>query len=62
MYSKTNLMLATSLICTLILSGCANTAADYQPIVDGPKDALYYDDLADCKQLAEQREYLNGDN
>lgn len=61
MYSKTNLVLATSLIVTSLLSGCANTAADYEPLVDGPKDALFYDDLADCKQLAEQREYLNGD-
>lgn len=61
MYSKTNLTLATSLIMTMFLSGCANTAADYEPIVDGPKDALFYDDLADCKNLAEQREYLNDD-
>ncbi len=51
MYSKTNLTLATSLIMTMFLSGCANTAADYEPIVDGPKDALFYDDLADCKNL-----------
>ena len=61
MYSKTNLTLATSLIMTIFLSGCANTAADYEPIVDGPKDARFYDDLADCKNLAEQRKYLNDD-
>ncbi len=61
MYSKTNLTLATSLMMTMFLSGCANTAADYEPIVDGPKDALFYDDLAACKSLAEQRDYLNDD-
>lgn len=61
MYSKTNLILATSLAFTTLLTGCANTASDYEPIVDGPKDALFYDDLAACKNLAEQREYLNGD-
>ncbi len=61
MHSKTNLILVTSLVFTTLLTGCANTAADYEPIVDGPKDALFYDDLAACKNLAEQRDYLNDD-
>jgi len=61
MHSKTKITLATSLVATLLLSGCANTASNYQPIVDGPKNAKYDQDLAACKQLAEKREYLNGD-
>lgn len=61
MYFKTKIVTATSVMMVALLSGCANTAADYEPLVDGPKDARFYDDLAECKALAEQREYLNGD-
>ncbi|MCV6589535.1 MAG: hypothetical protein OIF57_10960 [Marinobacterium sp.] len=51
----------TALTLTALLTGCGSTAAQYQPIVDGPKDALYNSDLAACSELAEQREYLNDD-
>lgn len=61
MYSKTKIAMATSVVMVGLLSGCANTAADYEPLVDGPKDNRFYEDLAACKALAEQREYLNGD-
>jgi len=44
-----------------LLGGCATGGAAYEPIVDGPKDAQYAQDLSECQQLAEQREYLNGD-
>ena len=42
-------------------SGCSNTAAGYQPIVDGPRDAKYAQNLQACQQLAQQRSYVNGD-
>lgn len=50
-----------SIIAIALLTGCANTAENYNPIVDGPKDAQFQHDLEACKQLAEQREYINGD-
>lgn len=46
----------------LLLSGCStNTAGNYQPIVDGPRNAQYSADLAACQQLAQQRSYANDD-
>ena len=39
-----------------ILAGCANTGAQYQPLVDGrTQGANYSQDLADCQQYATQR-------
>jgi len=46
---------------TLLLSACATGGAAYEPIIDGPKNAQYTEDLDDCQALAESREYLNGD-
>lgn len=43
------------------LCACANTGADYSPIIDGPIDLTYSQDLADCRALARQRSYTNGD-
>jgi hypothetical protein len=43
------------------LCACANTGAGYTPIVDGPKNVIYTQDLADCRTLAKQRSYTNGD-
>lgn len=46
---------------TLSLCACANTGADYSPIIDGPTDISYSQDLAECRALARQRSYTNGD-
>lgn len=43
------------------VSACGNTAARYQPIVDGPRDSRYLTDLKDCQEVATQRSYANGD-
>ncbi|MGI9509963.1 MAG: glycine zipper family protein [Geminicoccaceae bacterium] len=43
------------------LSACSNSAARYQPIVDGPRDARYAGDLKECQQVATERSYVNGD-
>jgi len=61
MKTKHLLAFATSLSMVIFVSGCANTASDYTPIVDGPTGALFEQDLAACKTLAEKRDYLNGD-
>jgi len=56
------LNLATMVICSsVILSGCANTASGYSPIVDGPQGDAYYADLSDCQSLAKTKRYDNGD-
>lgn len=59
-FNKALLLLPTCLILAFN-SGCSNTAAAYQPIVDGPKGAKYAQDLQACQQLAQQRSYLNDD-
>ncbi|WP_417452086.1 glycine zipper family protein [Kordiimonas sp.] len=46
---------------TLALTACANTGADYRPIVDGPVSASYSTDLAACQAVAKKRSYLNDD-
>lgn len=44
----------------LSLGACANTGAAYMPIVDGPRDARFTQDVAECRALAEERKLLNG--
>lgn len=53
--------LALLALTSLAVTACANSGAAYRPIVDGPRDAKYEHDLADCQSLAQEREYLNGD-
>ena len=45
----------------LPLSACAGGGAAYQPIVDGPLDAKFQQDVQQCQALAEQRGYNNSD-
>lgn len=45
----------------LPLSACAGGGAAYQPIVDGPLDAKFQQDLQACQNLGEQRNYNNAD-
>lgn len=45
----------------LVLSGCANTASGYRPIVDGYQGEAYFADLEDCQELARSKRYDNGD-
>jgi len=53
--------LTLSLLPILALSACATGGAAHQPIIDGPKDARYQQDLAQCRTYAEQRSYDNAD-
>jgi|TARA_B110000438_G_scaffold193796_1_gene185382 hypothetical protein len=53
--------LGAAAIAAVSLCACANTGADYAPIVDGLKDITYTQDLAECRVLAKQRSYTNGD-
>lgn len=57
-----NFQLNATLLCTaLVLTGCAGTADNYQPIVDGSKSHSYNSDLTACQSLSRQKSYLNGD-
>lgn len=49
------------LLFTLTLGACANTGADYSPIIDGPRDQAYSTDLNSCQKVADKRGYTNGD-
>lgn len=51
----------TLLLLTLGLAACANTGANYTPIVDGPKNSAFYADLSACQTLATERGYFNDD-
>lgn len=55
------LALSSFILSALSLSACAGGGAAYQPIVDGPKDAKFQQDTAECQALAEQRSYTNSD-
>ncbi len=44
-----------------MLTACAGTGAEYEPIVDGPKNEAYELDLTACQKLAEERSYTNPD-
>lgn len=35
-----------------LLTGCADSGADYTPILDGPPTASFQSDLTDCQTLA----------
>ena len=54
-------ILALPLVATLGLTACANTGADYTPIVDGPYSTGFSTDLDACQKVAERRSYANGD-
>lgn len=60
--TPTNAKIAMILISgSFVLSGCANTAAGYRPIVDGYQDEFYLADLDDCQSVAKTKHYDNGD-
>ena len=52
---------AIILVTALVISGCANTAAGYRPLVDGMRAKNFERDLFACQELATERSYLNDD-
>lgn len=42
------------------LAACANSGANYQPVIDGPVGPNYSTDLAQCRQLAASQPTLDG--
>lgn len=53
--------IALTLAVSLSLAGCAGSGADYVPVSDGPRDVGFASDLADCRDVAKQRSYINAD-
>lgn len=44
----------------LCAAACANSGANYEPVVDGPKNANYYADLNACQSLAASQPAVDG--
>lgn len=44
----------------LIATACANSGANYTPVIDGPKGPTYESDLAACQQLAASGGVVDG--
>lgn len=44
----------------LVVGACANSGANYQPIVDGPVSPNYNADLAQCQAVARQQSTIDG--
>ncbi len=50
---RTKLLAPLPLLC--LLAACANSGANYQPVIDGPVGPNYSSDLAACQSLAAQQ-------
>ncbi|MFV0322101.1 MAG: glycine zipper family protein [Alphaproteobacteria bacterium] len=44
------------------LAACSGVGANYEPTVDGVKDAKYYGDLAACQNLSKEKSYASNRN
>ena len=60
-YSLRKLAMLGIALAVLPLSACAGGGAAYVPIIDGPQNAKFQQDIAQCQALAEQRSYNNSD-
>lgn len=62
-YRNNNLLMALSILSVSLLSGCSamQTGAAHRPIIDGPINAKYESDLAQCQTAAENRSYFNSE-
>ncbi len=54
------LALTAALPLFCIASACANTGANYQPVIDGPVGPNYSADLAACQSLAASQPAIDG--
>jgi len=58
---KSPAFILSLLTTSVVITGCANTSAGYQPIIDGETTVTYKQDLQACQKLAGSREFDNGD-
>ncbi len=54
------LRLLVALPALLIATACANSGANYTPVIDGPRGPTYEADLAACQQLAASGGVVDG--
>lgn len=59
--SKAKLVFIAAMAVSMTACSSLQTGADYRPIVDGGDLSNYENDLAECRAVAQQREYLNDD-
>jgi hypothetical protein len=57
----TRVSLLAALPLVLFAAACANTGANFQPVIDGPVGPNYSADLAACQNLAASQPALGGD-
>ncbi|MDU9004874.1 glycine zipper family protein [Sedimentitalea todarodis] len=50
----------TTVPALLLAAACANSGANYTPVIDGPKGPKYESDLAACQQLAASGGVVDG--
>lgn len=43
----------------IVVAGCTDRGASYQPVLDGRPNAAYPSDLAECQTLARDQQHLN---
>lgn len=51
--------IALTLIAMPLIAACADSGANYQPILDGPVTAAYQADLAACQALARNQNQMD---
>ena len=50
----------SAIVAASLLTACANTGANYQPVIDGPVGPNYGADLASCQSLAASQPAIDG--
>ncbi len=57
MLNRKSLFVVPALV---LVGACANSGANYQPVIDGPVGPNYNSDLAQCQQLAASQASVDG--
>ncbi len=57
MLNRKSLLVVPALV---LVGACANSGANYQPVIDGPVGPNYNSDLAQCQQLAASQASVDG--
>nr|WP_170677948.1 glycine zipper family protein [uncultured Ruegeria sp.] len=57
MFNRKSLLVVPALV---LVGACANSGANYQPVIDGPVGPNYNSDLAQCQQLAASQASVDG--
>ncbi len=59
---KTKVLHLISAVALVSVAACSGVGANYEPTVDGAKDAKYYGDLSACQNLSKSKSYTSNRN